>query len=611
MVWISRVRVNGGFLAGLDVELARGLNVVIGPRGSGKTTLLELIRHALGIEHADETEAKRQRKAISNLLGAGEVVVDVEDEHSSYHLVVDARGNGRSHVLSTAALALGQNELERIASNSASRLNLIDLRAVVSAAPPSLDLAKRLTGELARLRRDADQARERASQRALLEADRAALVGQERELLSDSSTDLGERRELLRVLEAELLAVSGQAEASERTMSRIADASALASQLRATIGGVPSREVGVAVAAEIEPRISALLRLSLDLDNGISELDSALNVVRKDLLNEQNRLRLKAAPVRAELESAERGLGQITARLRNINAELAEVARLEAALLEFQASADALVTQRSQVLDEYEIWQEGLFDARQAVAQAVSEDLQSRVVVSVDHLADSTKFRDLLIELLQGSGLQYRALAESMARSLLPRQLLGYVESDDLLGLAEATNVGTDRAARVLAALQSEESVSSLTGATLDDRVDFRLIDGAVQKSVEDLSTGQKCAVTLPIVLTEGSRILILDQPEDHLDNAYLVKNIITSLTMREARGAQTIVATHNANIPVLGSAELVLSLESDGTRGFIANLGSFEEQPIVDTITGLMEGGREAFLRRAEFYAEHEVESH
>lgn len=602
---------NGGFLAGLDVELARGLNVVIGPRGSGKTTLLELIRHALGIEHADEAEAKRQRKAITNLLGAGEVVVDVEDENSSHHLVVDAQGNGRSNELSTAALALGQNELERIASNSASRLNLIDLRAVVSVAPPSLELAKRLTSELSRLRRDADQAKERASRRTLLEEDRAALASQERELLTDSSADLAERRELLRVLEAELLAVSGQAEASERTMARVADAAALGSRLQATIGGVPSREGGVAIAAEVEPRVSSLLLLSLELVNGIAELDSALNVVRNDLLIEQNRLRQKAAPVRAELETAERGLGQITAKLRNLDAELAEVSRMEAALVELQTSANALVSQRSQLLDEYEIWQETLFEARQAVARAVSEDLQSRVVVSVDHLADSTKFRDLLIELLHGSGLQYRSLAESMARSFLPRQLLTYVENNDLVGLAEAANVGADRAARILAALQSEGNVSSIAEATLDDRVDFRLIDGAVQKSVEDLSTGQKCAVTLPIVLTEGSRILILDQPEDHLDNAYLVKNIIASLGMREERGAQTIVATHNANIPVLGTADLVLSLESDGTRGFIANLGSFEDQPIVETITGLMEGGREAFLRRAEFYAEHEVESH
>lgn len=605
------MRVNGGFLAGLDVELSRGLNVVIGPRGSGKTTLLELIRHALGIEHADEAEAKHQGKTIAHLLGAGEVVLDVEDEHSSYHLVVDAMGNGRIGELTTAALALGQNELERIASNSASRLNLIDLRAVVSAAPPSLEVAKRLTRELSRLRQEADHARERASRRALLEADRATTASQERELLTDSTEDLSQRRELLRVLEAELLAVSGHAEASERTSSRIADASALASSLQATIATVPSREVGVAVAAEVEPRVASLLRLSGELVSGIAELDSALEVVRKELLDEQNRLRLKAAPVRAELETAERGLGQITAKLRNIDAELAEVTRLEAVLLELQAAASELVFQRSLLLDEYEMWQEGLFEARRAVAEAVSADLQSRVVVSVDHLADSTKFREILVVLLQGSGLQYRALADSMARSLLPRQLLAYVENNDLVGISEATKVGTDRASRILAALQNEDSVSSIAEAALEDRVDFNLIDGAVQKSVEDLSTGQKCAVTLPIVLTEASRILILDQPEDHLDNAYLVKNIITSLTMREERGAQTIVATHNANIPVLGSAELVLSLESDGTRGFVSNRGRFDEQPIVDTITGLMEGGRDAFLRRAEFYAEHEVESH
>lgn len=605
------MRVNGGFLAGFDVELSPGLNVVVGPRGSGKTTLLELIRHALGIEHADAAEAKRQRKAVAQLLGAGEVVLDVQDQHSSYHLVVDAHGNGRSDALTTVALALGQNELERIASNSASRLNLIDLRAVVSAEPPSLELVKRLTRDLARVRQGADQARERVAQRALLETDRDELAGQEQEILSDSTADLGERRESLRVLEAELLAVTSQVEASERMSARIADASELAGRLQTVIGTVPNREVGVAVAAEVEPRVSSLLRLSLDLIGGIAEVESAVGVVRKDLISEQNRLRLTAAPVRAELETAERGLGQITAKIRNIEAELAEVSRLENVLQELQVSAESLFSQRSRLMDEYEIWQEELFEARRSVAQAVSEDLQSRVVVSVDHLADSTKFRELLIELLQGSGLQYRSLAESMAKSLLPRQLLGYIETNDLAGLAEAANVGSDRAARVMVALQDEDSVSSISEATLDDRVDFRLIDGAVQKSVEDLSTGQKCAVTLPIVLTEGSRILILDQPEDHLDNAYLVKNIITSLTMREGRGAQTIVATHNANIPVLGSAQLVLSLESDGTRGFISNQGAFDAQPIVDTITGLMEGGREAFLRRAEFYAEHEVESH
>jgi ABC-type multidrug transport system ATPase subunit len=50
-MWISRIRVTGGFLNGLDVSLAKGLNVVVGPRGAGKTTFLELLRHAVGAQH--------------------------------------------------------------------------------------------------------------------------------------------------------------------------------------------------------------------------------------------------------------------------------------------------------------------------------------------------------------------------------------------------------------------------------------------------------------------------------------------------------------------------------------------------------------------------------
>ncbi len=580
---------------------------MIGPRGSGKTTFLELIRHALGIEHADETEARRQRAAVKQLLGAGEVVLDIEDEHASLHLVVDATGAGRNSALSTVALALGQNELERIASNSASRLNLVDLRAVVKADPPSLDAAKKLTVDIGRLRRDAEGIRESTARRAVLERDRVELADQERALLTGSAEGLSERREVLRALEVELVALTGQFEASTRALRRITDAAAAGAQLRSTIAAVPSRDYGVAVAAVIEPRVASILETAGQLVEDLEETRNALSDVHSTLVEEQDRLRLKAAPIRAELESAEQGLGQITARLRNIDSELAEIVRAESSLVDLEADLAGIRQRRAMVLDEFETWQEGLFDARQAVARAVSEDLSSRVVVSVEHLADSTAFRELLVELLAGSGLQYRNLAESISRALLPRQLLTFVEHSDVDGLAAATGIASDRAARVVASLQEDQKIASLAGVNLDDRVDFKLVDGATEKSVEDLSTGQKCAVTLPIVLTEASRILILDQPEDHLDNAYLVKNIVTALTKRVERGAQTIVATHNANIPVLGSAGLVVSLESDGTRGYVVNHGAFDDQPIVETITGLMEGGRTAFLRRAEFYAEHD----
>ena len=148
--------------------------------------------------------------------------------------------------------------------------------------------------------------------------------------------------------------------------------------------------------------------------------------------------------------------------------------------------------------------------------------------------------------------------------------------------------------------------LAGLAEISLTDSVDFRLRDGSVDKSVDLLSTGQKCAVTLPIILSEQERTLILDQPEDHLDNAYLVKNVVAGLVARSRNGAQTIVATHNANIPVLGSAENVVVLTSDGKRGTVSLRGEYEQDDIVETITGLMEGGREAFARRSAFYTEH-----
>ncbi|ALB24671.1 aTPases involved in DNA repair (plasmid) [Piscirickettsia salmonis] len=94
-----------------------------------------------------------------------------------------------------------------------------------------------------------------------------------------------------------------------------------------------------------------------------------------------------------------------------------------------------------------------------------------------------------------------------------------------------------------------------------------------------------------------------MDQPEDHLDNEYIAGTLIKSLTER-ANKAQTIVSSHNANIPVLGQANRVVSLESNGKKGFVKYAGSIEDDAIRDMIESIMEGGKEAFATRADFYA-------
>ena len=80
-----------------------------------------------------------------------------------------------------------------------------------------------------------------------------------------------------------------------------------------------------------------------------------------------------------------------------------------------------------------------------------------------------------------------------------------------------------------------------------------------------------------------------------------LIKSIL-----RRSPSGQLIVSTHNANIPVLGEARLVIHLGSDGSRGYVEHSAALDDPQIVKAITTLLEGGAEAFERRAKFYAKH-----
>ena len=127
MTFVSRVRVTGGFLAGLDLQFEPGLNVVVGPRGAGKTTLLELMRHALAL--SDGTQSSDRASFLRQVLGSGEVVLDLNTPRGAERLVVDADGAGsRPDLTAELALMLGQNELEEIADSPRRRLALVDLR---------------------------------------------------------------------------------------------------------------------------------------------------------------------------------------------------------------------------------------------------------------------------------------------------------------------------------------------------------------------------------------------------------------------------------------------------------------------------------------------------
>lgn len=134
-----------------------------------------------------------------------------------------------------------------------------------------------------------------------------------------------------------------------------------------------------------------------------------------------------------------------------------------------------------------------------------------------------------------------------------------------------------------------EDSLEVQYCATDDER-DFRPIEAG--------SPGQKTAALLAFLLSYGEEPLILDQPEDDLDN-HLIYDLIVTQLREVKRRRQVVVVTHNANIVVNGDAELVVALAARRGETQQECGGSLQEQPVRDTICEVMEGGREAFEDR------------
>ena len=129
-------------------------------------------------------------------------------------------------------------------------------------------------------------------------------------------------------------------------------------------------------------------------------------------------------------------------------------------------------------------------------------------------------------------------------------------------------------------------------------RDDLKITFGPNRQSIEQSSPGQKNAALLAFILSYGDEPLLLDQPEDDLDNELIYDLIVRQLRETKSK-RQVIVVTHNANIVVNGDAEMVLPLEVGGGETHVRWAGSVQVKEVREAICDILEGGQQAFEQR------------
>lgn len=231
---------------------------------------------------------------------------------------------------------------------------------------------------------------------------------------------------------------------------------------------------------------------------------------------------------------------------------------------------------------------------REAFCKAIPAFLRSRSLRVEQKLVDIISFKFTPLEfcrfVIQGKVEEMQSVATELTDNHISR-------------LKENCNIYEEHEGASIKVLadngKSLLDVLKLQETGWDDYESIMLND----KPVDKLSPGQRSSAMLPLIALAEKSPLIIDQPEDNLDNR-LVGDVLVDILAELKESRQIIVCTHNPNIVVLGDAEQVIVLDSQSNdKGELQLSGSIDNGDIVKTVIDIMEGGKEAFKARQKRY--------
>jgi len=610
-VFIERLVVEGGFLDGLDLPFSPGLNTLIGGRGTGKTSIIELLRFCLDVPNYTDSSAKRSREHALAILQDGQVSVSCSLEGKRYTFIRTATTRAQRLEGAPFPIMFSQTDIEQLGMEAPGRLNLIDhfQDSEFEISPPDelVSTVASLTAQMQNLAREIESLSSQLSDKQSSELALQEIASRESALIHASSEAQSKQAEL-RVFTDRISAINAASEMSRRTAGVIQD---FAKRLSGAMSSPPLLErwqTSMGLADRLAPVRSEFQSAVATINSTIEQLRSIgmrASQIEEQIRNEKLPLEQTARQLRAEIEGLQEGAGTVSRQASLLREKLTQFGSVESMRVERIDRLSALQEQRGRLLDELDSHAQHTFERRTAVVKQLNSSLGPRIKLRAVRAAQIETYAAAISNALRGSGLKYSEVSSEIASRISPRELAELVEKLDVTELCALTDITRERAVRIITRLR-EIGLESILNCRVEDDVELSLLHGNEYKAIDRLSTGQRCTVILPIIMEHRDRIIVVDQPEDHLDNEFVTDTLIQSLKKRRSN-SQIIFSTHNANVPVLGEANRVVHLGSDGQHGFVEHAGALEDHQIVSAITNVMEGGREAFERRALFYANHQ----
>ena len=618
---VEKIEISGGFLPGLSVNLPRGLTCIIGARGSGKSTLAEAIRFAVcGTSGAPKHCVDLIQ---ANLAGGAMVTITALAEGSSRYTI--KRGLKQQPVLLTSdGRAINTVDLDRRTFLPLDAYSSPEIEAI---ADEVLGQTRRnLLDELRSEQMRTIHLSLADSARALdANADRIRTAQRTMQDLTEQIEELGDVRARLSALApsdreptADFVRLSRQQQLDQREVNKLDTANRNLETLSETLEQLRrNAQLAFKVRFAEQPSDNAELLGRYD-----DLLAVSLKAVEKNISSISGRIREAqdiVAQARQTVAQAHTGHANELAKLTALNQAASEHAQMRATLeqqvaklqgleeqrLELNAELKTLLERRKSLKANHILMRDQISTMREEVASDLQREAGERVRIRIMRNADHLAYQQLLVDGLRGARVRNHEEIITTLLQLGPEQLAQLIQSNDLDSFEELTAFGGERSRKILDAFRESVDPLALEVIAIEDRIDIELDVSSGGKpnfkDASDLSRGQKCTALLPILLARRDSPLVIDQPEDNLDKHFIFETVVNAVQQLKRR-RQMIFITHNANIPVLAEADLVLVMNSDGRVGVVEKSGTVDEcrEQIID----LLEGGREAFELRSKRYA-------
>lgn len=592
--YIKSISFEGGLLDNNQINFSPELNTLIGIRGSGKSSILEILRHSLGITLSSITmDSKYKDGLIENVLkSGGKVTIDIVDRHNEEYRIEKIYGQREDiykdgvlqPTISIGAIMdypvyFGQKDLSNkdadFESDLINRLIGTKLKSIQSKINDKKREIENIVIEIKKLRNLSDLKKETNQ----------VINNAKHQLESFKSKGIEEKLRNQTIFESDIAKLK---QVYQTIYNYLSDINTIVSNHSHFFENeIKSSEINRELFNEVNVYISQLKNefekikeVSINSKKNLGKIKDIINKI--DLKKEG--LKEEFAKIKRELNTdsinpdkfltLNRQIETSLLKLKEIEKNENKRVQLENILLNELVELENLWHKEYKILDDE--------------VQRINNS-ENKLSINVEYKGRRDKFLEKIKQIFKGTGIRETAYQE-IEQSY--KDFIQIYRDDSKLNEILSEGQLTDFKRRF------SESLDELLVYQVESKINIMYNS----KSLDKHSLGQRASALILFLLAQKDNdILIIDQPEDDLDNQTIYDEVIKEIKKMKG-GMQFIFATHNANIPVLGDSEKVIVCSFDDKKMNVHS-GTIDNTTTQKNIVDIMEGGNEAFNRRKNIY--------